>query len=178
MSRNLDSKVLAEFVRRAGDRLTGEWLLVGGTLLPALGIDVRSTVDIDLLGLGKNEASQTLELMELAQSLGLSAEAVNQTAAFFLKKIKYDAPDLIILHKGKSATILRPSVSLYFKLKLARFTETDQTDCEHYYRFCTQVGDPIDPSELEDVLKKEERASGSREKRDRIRVLRKFITEL
>ena len=58
MNTPLNSTLLTEFLKRAGERLYGEWLLVGGTLLPAVGIDVRATVDIDLLGLGKKPATR------------------------------------------------------------------------------------------------------------------------
>lgn len=47
--KSLDTKLLKEFLKRAGERLHGDWLLVGGTLLPAVGIDSRSTTDIDLV---------------------------------------------------------------------------------------------------------------------------------
>ena len=176
MSKTLNSKILAEFLKRAGERLEGEWLLVGGTLLPAVGIDVRSTVDIDFLGLGKNEGGHALELMEIAESLGLSVETVNQAASFFLKKAGYDRSDLIVLFKGSAATIFRPSLLLYFKLKLARFTETDQVDCEHYCKFCRQVGDPFEKSKLTEVLTSAEAGTDvSAEKRNRIRELRETI---
>ena len=77
---SLDSKLLKQFLTLATQQLRGRWLLVGGTLLPAVGIDTRSTVDIDLVGLGDKEKLQNLELMKIAEQLGLSVESINQAA--------------------------------------------------------------------------------------------------
>lgn len=148
MTRELNPQLLSEFLDLAGERLKGEWLLVGGTLLPAVGISVRSTVDIDLLGLGAREQAQNLELMEIADALGLGIEAVNQAAAFFLKKVGYKQNELIVLRQSTNSTIYRPSVALYWRLKLGRLTETDLTDCIHYLKFCESVGDPLDYKRL------------------------------
>lgn len=146
--KTLDSKLLKKFLHEAGERLSGRWLLVGGTLLPAVGIDLRSTVDIDFLGIGDEEARQQLELMEVAESLGLPVESVNQAAGFFLKKVGFSERDLILLHQGRKAAIFRPSVELFWKLKIGRLSETDVQDCEHYLRFCKSVGDRIDIAKL------------------------------
>lgn len=115
----LNTQLLKKFLKLAGDSLKGDWLLVGGTLLPAVGLDIRSTVDIDLVGLGEREAAQSLELMELAEKLGLGVETINQAAAFFVHKAGYKKADLLTLYKGKSATIYRPSILLYWRLKLS-----------------------------------------------------------
>jgi len=172
MSKNLDSHLLKEFLKLAGDQLRGEWLLIGGTLLPAVGIDVRSTVDIDLLGLGTSEAGQTLQLMELAESLGLPVESVNQAAAFFLKKAGYQKSDLIVLHQGASAVIYRPSLELYWKLKMGRLSETDLQDCLRYLEFCTEVNDPVDHQRLSAWIEKAGREQPSAERRNRLKALK------
>jgi hypothetical protein len=49
--KSLDQKALKKFISLAGDRLKGEWVLIGGTLLHALEEDYRSTTDIDLVGI-------------------------------------------------------------------------------------------------------------------------------
>src|ERR1039457_2214833 len=116
--KKLDSKLMKKFLVKAGDLLKGDWLLVGGTLLPAVGLDVRATVDIDIVSLNANGKKgpiedQTLGLMEIAENLDLGVESINQAAAYFLKKCGYKKEDLISLHKGKKAHIYRPSVQLY-----------------------------------------------------------------
>lgn len=189
MKRVLNSKLLREFLVRAGKELSGEWVLVGGTLLPAVGIDVRSTVDIDLVYLGKNGPgknrqeqtgvetdgnTQTLRLMSLADSLGLPAESVNQAATFFLKKVGYQNEDLILFHPGSSATLYRPSLELFWKLKIARLSETDLQDCQHYFTFCEKVEDPIDLGRLSKLIEEMSKKEKSAEKRNRLKVLAAF----
>ncbi len=160
--KNLNPALLRKFLRVAGDKLKGKWLLVGGTLLPAVGIEIRSTVDIDLIGLGEREMTQNLELMELAESLGLAVESVNQAAAFFLKKTGYMLEDLLVLHKGKQATIFRPSLALYWKLKAGRLTESDFEDCRHYLRYCRGQNDVEDRAGLKAWLAREAKIAGGR----------------
>lgn len=152
--KTLDSKLLSQFLKKASTMLEGKWLLIGGTLLPAVGIDIRATVDIDLIGLGIAEKAQTLKLMELAESLGLSIESVNQAADFFLSRTKYVKSDLILLRSGRRCKIFRPSASLYIRLKLGRFTESDYEDCLHYFKFCESIGDRIKIDEIEKAVRK------------------------
>lgn len=150
--KQLDSQLLSEFLNKAGEKLKGEWLLVGGTLLPAVGLDVRATVDIDIIGLGPSESAQILELMEISEQLGLPVETINQAAAFFLNKISYSKDDLLVLHKGKSSTIYRPSLMLYWQLKIGRLSETDLLDCQHYFHFCKAQKDELNKSKLVKIL--------------------------
>ena len=44
----LNPKLLKKLLDAAVEKLDGEWILLGGTLLPALGIESRPTVDVDL----------------------------------------------------------------------------------------------------------------------------------
>jgi hypothetical protein len=174
----LNFELLQEFLKVASKDLQGEWLLVGGTLLPAVGLMIRSTVDIDLVGLGEREAAQNLELMSVAEKLGLSVETINQAAAYFLQKVGYTRKDLIILKKGKSATIFRPSVRLYWKLKLARLTESDMLDCQHYLSYCRGQGDTLDRRELEKLLATQKRDDQSFGRAQRLLILKDLLTTL
>src|SRR4051812_21477644 len=117
-------KVLKKLIQLAGDRLEGKWVLLGGTLLPALGVEYRVTTDIDLVGLGASEQAQTLALMGLSEELGLPVETINQAAGYFLMKLRPFDEHLLILHKGKKAEIYRPDLFLFLMLKIARFSET------------------------------------------------------
>jgi hypothetical protein len=164
----LNAELLKKFLHKACEKLNGRWLLVGGTLLPAVGLDVRSTVDIDLVGLGEREAAQDLELMELAESLDLPIEAINPAAAFFVRRAEVRNEDLLPLFKGKSATIFRPSVDLYWRLKLVRLSEADELDCQHYFQFCKGQGDAIDAKNLRQQVLKEIKNVDERAKLDRL----------
>ena len=168
MRANLDSALFTKLLRKAADKLKGEWLLVGGTLLPAVGINVRSTVDIDLIGLTPAESNQQLELMQLAESLGLPVDSINQTAAFFLKKVGYTRGDLLVLHKGSGATIFRPSLALYWRLKCGRLSETDVEDCRHYMKFCVEAGDPVSQAGLKEFLRQLLSEAVSADKKNRL----------
>ncbi len=172
----LTVELLERFLEAAVNELSGEWLLVGGTLLPAVGLQVRSTVDIDLIGLSDKERVQNLELMDLADRLGLSIESINQAAAFFLKQTEYKKSDLLILRKGRRAVIYRPSFELYLKLKSERLTEADILDLQHYFNFCLGRGDVVHEDKCEKwvtgLMKKEKIP----ERRERLKSLRNFLT--
>jgi hypothetical protein len=127
--KTIDTALLNRFIRLAGDRLKGRWVLLGGTLLPLVGIDYRVTTDIDIVGLGTLEQGQTLKLMEIAEHLGLPVESINQAAGYFLSKQESFENHLISLHRGKSAEILRPDLFLFLALKIGRLSESDLTDC-------------------------------------------------
>ncbi len=175
MKTSLDSKRLQDFLKLAGDQLSGDWVLLGGTLLPAVGLTVRSTVDIDFVSLEKTDNSQTLALMTIADSLGLPVETINSAASFFLEKINYDKNDLLLLRKGKTAKIFRPSVALYWQLKLARLSDSDLIDCQHYYNFCVGQKDSINAKKLEQILNAALKNNPSQDKKDKILTLRKLL---
>lgn len=179
--KNLDVEILKKFLKIAGDHLLGEWLLVGGTLLPAVGITIRVTVDIDLIGLGEKERGQLIELMKISESLGISVESINQAAGFFLDKVGYKKDDLLVLHKGRHSIIYRPSVMLYWKLKLERLTESDFIDCQYYYHFCVTQKDIINQKTMHKMTKaylKQEVSEGNLEKQKRLKFLNKIINEI
>lgn len=173
--KNLDSNLLKKFLDLALQELKGEWLLVGGTLLPALGINIRSTIDIDLVGLGEKERAQNLELMEIAEKLGLSIESINQAADFFVKKARYTDADLITFKSGKGVQIYRPSLFLYWKLKIARLTESDVEDCKSYFKYCQSQHDSIDFKALELLISNGHKAEPSLEKIQRLEQLRALL---
>jgi hypothetical protein len=114
----IDKKLLAKFVQMAGDRLKGDWVIIGGTVLPLVGVHHRVTVDIDIVGPPDAGQEQTLVLMEICESLGLPVEAVNQAGAFFLRRIE-----------GWERDLVRPNTTLFILLKLPRLTESDLADC-------------------------------------------------
>jgi hypothetical protein len=132
----LTPELLGKFLELASDRLEGDWVLLGGTLLPALGHNVRVTVDIDVVSLSsERRPSQSLALMKIAEDLGLPVEAINSAAEYFLSKQTDFEKELVVLHAGKKARILRPNAFLYLRLKIERMTESDLIDCLSLLRF-------------------------------------------
>jgi len=148
----MDGPLLNRFLMKAGDKLAGDWVLLGGSLMPLLGEYIRATHDIDLAGFGPKEQAQTLKLLELAEDLRLPIEAINQAAAFFLHKIPKWKEDLILIHKGAKASIYRPNATLYVCLKLSRFSESDLEDCFAMIRVAKKLKEPMDRGRLSKAI--------------------------
>jgi hypothetical protein len=157
-------------VELAGDRLEGRWVLLGGTLLPWLGVEYRVTTDIDLADLGKADQAQSLELMKIAEELGLPVESINQAAAYFLMKLRPFDDHLLPLHRGKRAEILRPDLFLFLMLKIGRLSATDLTDCLELLRKEAPLG-RVDQKKVEKRIEAELANADSREKRSRLKAL-------
>jgi hypothetical protein len=124
----LNRKRLDEIVRVLGDRLDGDWVLVGGALAAIWLEPRRVTEDIDIISLSGGSGGR-LELMEVAEDLGLPIEAVNSAADFFLERIPGWRDQLEVLLKGSRATIYRPDPTLFLMLKARRLSEQDLSDC-------------------------------------------------
>jgi len=131
----LTKELLEEFLNIAGDKLSGDWIVIGGTVLPLIGITYRVTVDIDFIGKTELQQTQNIELMNIVTELGLPVENINQAGAYFLSKIDNFEEHLILIHQGSSASIFRPNLFLYLQLKLNRLSETDFTDCVQYIKY-------------------------------------------
>jgi hypothetical protein len=164
----LDRKTLKKFVRLAGDRLTGDWVLLGGTLLHMLEADYRSTTDIDVVGINQQDTGDTLKLMEIAEELELPIESINQAAAYFLLKIKDYQSHLLLLHGGKKARLFRPDTYLFIQLKIGRLNETDLSDCIVYLKTVRNEGDPVDLSAIEKLLSNALKKEPLQSKRERL----------
>lgn len=173
----LDSEFLKIFLTTATDELKGEWVLIGGTLLPALGIDHRVTTDIDLVSINSKDSTQaTLQLMELAEKLGLAIETINQAASYFLEKIPNYKDSLVLLHSGKKGKIYRPNATLYLLLKIRRLSESDLQDCLHWLKWVKKMGESLDLMRLQKAIKTEaERSESSHEKRKNLEILKQKI---
>ena len=169
--KTLDRKTLQRFLKLAGDKLSGRWLILGGTLLPLLGIEHRTTTDIDVAGLGEAERAQTFKLMEIAEELGLPVETINQAAAYFVAKIRPKDEDLVVLHQGKSATVYRPNVTLYLQLKSGRLNESDLLDCLEFLKLAKRTGEAVERRKLERFLSAEITRSENEERSRRLKQL-------
>lgn len=175
---NCGREILQKFIRLAGDQLEGEWVLLGGTLLPAMGIEYRVTTDIDFVGLTKKEKGQVLQLMKIAEKLNLSVESINQAAGFFLEKIQNFQKDLVILHQGKSARIYRPNATLYLILKIGRLTELDLMDCLEWLKFVRSQKEPLDTNRLQKAIEDCIKNCSSRELVTRLEILKQRLNEI
>ncbi len=144
----LDAKFLARFVVLAADRLDGDWVVIGGCVLPLLGVEHRVTVDIDVAGPDDADMGQMLVLMEIAEELGLPVETINQAGSHFLRRIEDWQEHLIEVQRGKRATIHVPDATLFLLLKLRRLTEADLLDCAEMLQLVKQQGGDVDTSRV------------------------------
>lgn len=129
MKTPLSAKVLKRFIEIALEKLEGDWVILGGTLPPALGIDYRQTVDIDFAPVHASTNATSIKVMEIAEGLGLPVETINASAEFFLKKAARFKSRLVPLFESKRCRIFRPTLDLYIELKLNRGSESDFSDC-------------------------------------------------
>ncbi len=121
---------MEKFIAKVLTKLEGEWVIIGGTVLSLLGIDGRVTMDIDMVSINnKSSNGQSIKLMEIAESLGLPVEAINQAGEYFLSKVDGYQAHLVLFAESKKCKIYRPDAFLFVKLKLARASETDLSDC-------------------------------------------------
>lgn len=173
--KTLDRKLLERFLRLAGDDLEGDFILIGGTVLIALGVEHRTTTDIDLIGKTKKEQAQTLRLMELSEKLGLAVESINQAGALFLTRIPKYEERLVLMHEGKTARIFRPDATLYLLLKLRRLSESDLSDCLQWLKWCEKQDEHPDKKAVKSAIQSEIKKSESLEKAKRLKELLKHL---
>lgn len=130
-------------LQTAGDRLAGEWLVIGGAAAAAWFSPSRTTEDIDLISLAGTQEAR-FALMELAADASIPIEAVNSAADFFVRRIAGWRDQLVELMRGTSAVIYRPSATLFLLLKLERLSEADLDDCLMMIAHCAQTGESVD----------------------------------
>lgn len=145
-----DRTRVEQFLQLAGDRLVGEWLLIGGAAAAAWFSPRRTTEDLDLIGM--NGAGDRFSLMELALSVSLPVEAVNSAADFFVRRIAGWRDRLVPLHRGATATIYRPDATLFLLLKIGRLSEIDLGDCIALLDHCNHVGEVVEYEEVSRAL--------------------------
>ena len=138
-----DRRRIEEFLTLAGERLEGEWLLVGGCAAATWFEPARTTEDIDIFGLGGTQAER-VALMDLAVSLALPVEVVSSTVDYLVRRVDGWRDRIVPLHRGSSATIYRPDATLFLLLKIGRLSEIDLGDCHALIDHCVTHGDSID----------------------------------
>lgn len=161
---------MKRFLKIAGDRLEGDWVILGGAVLPSCGINSRITVDIDIAGPASATQKDSLILMEISESLGLPVETINQAGAFYLQKIPDWEGSLIKIHQGKSATFFRPNTKLFLLLKTVRLSESDLQDCLQLLTHDRKHYEGINLKEISALLKKSLK-SAEAERAQRLQIL-------
>jgi hypothetical protein len=132
----INSEIVKLFIEKALKDLDGDWVIIGGTVLSLLGIEERVTIDIDFISISRTNSNlQTIKLMELAETIGLPIETINQSGEFYLHKIPDFIENLVLLAESKRCKIYRPNAYLFFSLKLARMSETDINDCLLFMKY-------------------------------------------
>lgn len=130
----ISKKLIDEFLDLAVLKLSGDWVILGGAVPYLLGATDRPTSDIDLAGPVNSTQRDTLALMEIAESLGMPIESVNQSAAFFLHRIAGWQDKLLLIRHQGSCRILMPNTELFFQLKIQRSNEADIVDLKAVWR--------------------------------------------
>ena len=171
----MDKKIIQKFIQLLGEKVTGKWVIMGGSVLPLLDASTRHTQDIDVAGPSKATLGESLALMEIAQTLGLPIEAVNQAAAFFLHKIPGWDKEIILIYKGPKAEIYRPSSGLYVLLKLNRLSETDLDDCIKMIQYAYGHKEFFDAKKVEKAIKNFIKKSEDTLRSNRLKKLLEFL---
>ncbi|GJL52452.1 MAG: hypothetical protein NPIRA01_36790 [Nitrospirales bacterium] len=151
----ISKELLDQFFELASEKLSGEWILLGGSVLPYVGRSIRATVDIDLATTSLRGGEQQLKLMEIAESLSLPIEAVNTAAEFFVRKISGFEDNLVHMFSKDDFCVYRPNVNLFIQLKLPRLSESDLEDTLEFLRFAREIEERVDVRLLEKLISKE-----------------------
>ncbi|MBI4924538.1 MAG: hypothetical protein HY843_01325 [Bdellovibrio sp.] len=165
----VNKQALLEFLKLASNKLNGDWIVLGGSVLPLMGIESRVTTDIDVVKINNSTQAETLELMELTEKLGFPIETINQASAYFLFKIADFKKHLVLLQRGTNASFYRPDLYLFLQLKLPRLSESDFHDCVEMIKISKEE------SKLEGIMKiiqaaiKNERSSAKRARLKRLK---------
>ncbi len=149
----LDRQQISELLDQLGERLSGEWLLVGGALVSVWVEPRRVTQDIDLLGL-VGAPSERLALMDAVFSLGLPIEVVNSAADFFVHRIPGWRDEIEVLRRYAHCAFYRPTPTLFVLLKMDRLSEQDLQDCIGVISKARAEALPLDESRLRSAMLK------------------------
>ena len=125
---DFDRARVIEVLRRAAEKLSGDWLLVGGAAAAVWFQPDRTTEDLDLVGL-PGTTDPRMQLLEFADGEGLPVEALNSAADFFVRRISGWDSGTALLIEGDGARFHLPSPTVFLLTKLARLSEADLHDC-------------------------------------------------
>lgn len=152
MPAELDRTRIERFLDRAASMLQGDWVLVGGAAAAVWFLPDRTTEDIDLVGAHGTNAER-LRLMEVADSEGLPVETVNSAADYYVRRVSDWNRDLVEIRRGTSATIYRPTATVYVLLKLRRLSEQDLDDCRALLAWCETHSEALDRNRIRQAIR-------------------------
>lgn len=167
----INKKILKRFIQIVGDQLNGDWVLLGGNVLPLLDSELRTTTDIDVAPLTPPKDNQMLKLMSIAERLKLPVESINQAASYFLYQIPEFKKNIVLYRQGKSASFYRPNLVLFIQLKIKRLSETDLTDCLEFIKLSKKTTFPAHIRALKKMVATELKNTDAPEKIKRLEIL-------
>ena len=173
----MTSEILKKLVEKSLKSLSGDWIIIGGTVLPLLNADYRTTVDIDMIPMNEDSNNSTLALMELASSLGLPIESINSAGLFFLKKIPNWQQRLQLHAQSKKCRIFIPNFDLYLELKISRLSESDFTDIQAYLKWHRDHDKAIDQDIALNILKDAIDTAKDSNRKTKLRDLKESLRE-
>jgi hypothetical protein len=150
---NINNSVMKKFQNLALKNLSGEWVVLGGSVLHLLNIDERVTIDIDLAK-KSGATDETLTLMNISEKLNLPITSINQAASFFLYKIPNWEKQLVLIAQSKICKLYRPNATLYIILKIQRMSESDLQDCIQMINFSKIEKESIEKLKILKEIKK------------------------
>lgn len=171
----MKAKVLEKLVEKALQKLQGDWVIIGGTVLPLVGVEYRVTVDIDMIPMQDKGNDSLLSLMELADAIDLPVETINSAGLFFLKKIPNWQKRLVLHKESKKCRIYRPNFDLYLELKISRFSESDESDIIAYLRWHKEQDFDFNLEKAQQILQLEIKKTKNSELLKRLTKLQKLL---
>lgn len=172
----MTAKILEKLIGKALENLQGDWVVIGGTVLPLVGVEYRSTVDVDMIPMQDKGNESLLALMELANDIDLPVEAINSAGMFFLKKIPDWKKRLVLHAESKRCRIYRPNLDLYLELKISRFSESDESDIAAYLKWHQKQGLDFDVEQASQILRREIKKIKDAERSLRLAKLQKALS--
>lgn len=116
--------------------------------------------------------------MDIAVSMKLPVETINQAASYFLYKEPDWQQSLVLVYEGKNARIYRPNINLYISLKRKRLTESDLQDCLAMIDFAIENKESIQKKQLIKALTTDIDHEKNESKRERLVILKKRLEAL
>lgn len=127
----MNSAKIRAIIEEVCQKVGGDWLLLGGSLVQLEYDGGRATEDIDLVQIRHSHHSEVRaqdELFKAAHRQGLDPEQVNSAAKFFISELKGWESEILPLAHGPAGRVFKPTLTLFVATKLRRASEIDQQD--------------------------------------------------
>jgi len=171
----IGASLMKSFVKEAAEAVSGDWVLTNGAVLPLLNERCRMTLDINLVGPPTATQRDLLALMEIADSLDLAAESINQTNAFYLQQIDNWQNHLVELYEGSSGAFYRPDVTLFILLAIKRLNESDLEACMQFVDYARKNKEKFAASKVKAAIEDERKKGAGAGKLQRLQKLETYL---